>query len=106
MFKELGIPGLKPEWLEVVSAIFKGDVFAILPTGFVKLFNTHVHIAIKLFLSGRHKSQVVDIRAPRPLFFPLPPKKKKSWAGDARLIIMLGHSLTQEKYPGKTTIPR
>ena len=29
MFKELGIPGLKPERLEVVSAIFKGDVFAI-----------------------------------------------------------------------------
>ena len=43
MFKELGIPGPKPERLEVVSAIFKGDVFAILPTGFGKLFNTHVY---------------------------------------------------------------
>ena len=43
----LGIPGLKPERLKVVSAIFKGDVFAILPTGwtgFGKLFNTHVYL--------------------------------------------------------------
>ena len=54
MFKELGIPGLKPERLEVVSAIFKGDVFAILPTGFGKLFNTHVAILqFKLILRER-----------------------------------------------------
>ena len=48
MFKQLGIPGLKPERLEVVSAIFKGDVFAILPTGFGKLFNTHVYSIIDI----------------------------------------------------------
>ena len=49
MFKELGIPGLKPERLKVVSAIFKGDVFAILPTGFGKLFNTHVYCNLNYF---------------------------------------------------------
>ena len=46
MLKELGIPGLKPERLEVVSAIFKGDVFAILPT---KLFNAHVYVNLNYF---------------------------------------------------------
>ena len=78
VFKELGIPGLKPERLEVVSAIFKGDMFAILPTGFGKL----CLLQFKSFLRER---AVVDARAPRPLFFPHPPEKKKSWAGDARL---------------------
>ena len=42
VLEELGIPGLKPEQLEVVSAIYKGNVFTILPTGFGKLFNTRL----------------------------------------------------------------
>ena len=39
VFKELGISGLKQ--LEVVSAIYKGNVFEILPTSFGKLFSIH-----------------------------------------------------------------
>ena len=50
MFKELGIPGLKPERLEVVSAIFKGDVFA---EWLRKIIQHACILLFKLFLRER-----------------------------------------------------
>ena len=35
-FRELGIPTIKPEQLQVVAGILQRDVFALLPTGFGK----------------------------------------------------------------------
>ena len=56
MFKELRIPGLKPERLEVVSEIFKGDVCNSTDWLREKLFNTHVYCKI-IFerVCGHHK---------------------------------------------------
>ena len=34
VFREMGIQTIKPEQLELVAGIVKGDVFAVLPTGY------------------------------------------------------------------------
>lgn len=36
VFRDLGLSSVKPEQLQVVAGILKGDVFAVLPTGFGK----------------------------------------------------------------------
>ena len=34
VFREIEIQSIKPEQLEIVAGIVKGDVFAVLPTGY------------------------------------------------------------------------